>query len=488
MDYIDLDSIGFALYNTRRNSLIDGVIIEKIEPKSGKLFWQKIDNSFTGNFHFQRYWDLHYKEGELSLFGMRAKDNSKSFSPNMCVKKYNAITGEIRSYSTDTTEYSFSPISGIPVYPIYNNSHYIACGSWVENVNLKPRQGIEIFSFNENLKRDTFSKLILNETLEGDSFTLAHIPVRPLYTVIDDHLIACVFFYLAENETGIKKRAELVIVDFSNFPELKLVSRNQFGHEIFDYPDEQFYCYLSSNYEKEIQLTWRYPKVDINSNKILRACSYISFDTLGNILLNVADVAQENHWIYHLRYAGKLNNKDYLIGKRSDDRASFDVIEVGSESKSRILVSVVTADRPSNDGFSGSNTIQHIRQDSTLIFSGALFTKGGDVVPSTTSTLYTMAFDLRQWMRPTASEEVVKDLTIKLYPNPSHEYLNIEVPDVKGKLHFYASNGALLKTISINGSQSLLVDTSLFPVGVNVITIEPAEKTGVVRSVTFAKM
>ncbi|MBK7009924.1 MAG: hypothetical protein IPH36_15465 [Saprospiraceae bacterium] len=114
--------------------------------------------------------------------------------------------------------------------------------------------------------------------------------------------------------------------------------------------------------------------------------------------------------------------------------------------------------------------------------------KGGDVVPSTTSTLYTMAFDLRQWMRPTASEEVVKDMTIKLYPNPSYEYLNIEVPNMKGKLHFYSSIGALLKTISINGSQSLLVDTSVFPVGVNVITIEPAEKTGVVRSVTFTKM
>ena len=110
------------------------------------------------------------------------------------------------------------------------------------------------------------------------------------------------------------------------------------------------------------------------------------------------------------------------------------------------------------------------------------------MVPGTTSTHYTMAFDLRQWMRPTASEEVVKDLTIKLYPNPSHEYLNIEVPNIKGKLHFYSSIGALLKTISINGSQSMLVDTAVFPVGVNVITIEPAEKTGVVRSVTFAKM
>ncbi|MBK7009920.1 MAG: hypothetical protein IPH94_14045 [Saprospiraceae bacterium] len=62
------------------------------------------------------------------------------------------------------------------------------------------------------------------------------------------------------------------------------------------------------------------------------------------------------------------------------------------------------------------------------------------------------------------------------------------MPDIKGKLHFYASNGVLLKTISINGSQSMLVDTAVFPVGVNVITIEPAEKGGAMESVTFTKL
>ncbi|MBK7222397.1 MAG: hypothetical protein IPH94_14025 [Saprospiraceae bacterium] len=266
-----------------------------------------------------------------------------------------------------------------------------------------------------------------------------------------------------------------------------MVRRINFGSEIYDWPNEEFYYRLYS-YNEEIQLTWRYPKKDTINDKIFRACSFLSLDTLGNVLARVDDIAQNDHWIYNLKCTGKLNEKYYLIGHRSDDRASFDILEIDSVSQVKLLVSVVTADRPSNDGFNGLNTLQNFRSDSTLIFSGALFTKGGDVVPSTTSTLYTMAFDLRQWMRPTASEEVVKDMTIKLYPNPSYEYLNIEVPNIKGKLHFYSSIGALLKTISINGSQSLLVDTSVFPVGVNVITIEPAEKTGVVRSVTFTKM
>ena len=84
------------------------------------------------------------------------------------------------------------------------------------------------------------------------------------------------------------------------------------------------------------------------------------------------------------------------------------------------------------------------------------------MTPSTTSTHYTMAFDLRHWMRPTSSVDVLDDLTVKLYPNPSNDFLNIEVPDIKGKLYFYAINGTLIKSIAINGSQSLLIDTSIF--------------------------
>ena len=96
-----------------------------------------------------------------------------------------------------------------------------------------------------------------------------------------------------------------------------------------------------------------------------------------------------------------MYDKYYLLGHRSDDRASFDIMEVDAESRVKLLVSVVTKDRPSNDGFNGFNTVQKVTKDSLFIFSGALFTKAGDVTPSTTSTHYTMAFDLRHWMRPT---------------------------------------------------------------------------------------
>ncbi|MBK8851901.1 MAG: hypothetical protein IPN73_17355 [Saprospiraceae bacterium] len=488
IDLVDVDSVLYILYRTKRNSLIDGIILEKINLSTGQLIWQTIDNSYTGNESFQKYQSLYLnKEDNLDVIGLKAKDNTKAFAPNMCKKKFYSSNGVNYFFNTDTTDFKYSLTGGSEIFPIGQDSIYLTGTPWGESVEQNPRIGIKFYSLSKKLVLDTSAQVIFNEPSDLDSFTYSHVVLNPRFQIINNQLLGIICIYLNEKEGKYSTRAELIIVDYSNLKNLQVVRRINFGSEIYDWPNEEFYYRLYS-YNEEIQLTWRYPKKDTINDKIFRACSFLSLDTLGNVLARVDDIAQNDHWIYNLKCTGKLNEKYYLIGHRSDDRASFDILEIDSVSQVKLLVSVVTADRPSNDGFNGLNTLQNFRSDSTLIFSGALFTKGGDVVPSTTSTLYTMAFDLRQWMRPTASEEVVKDMTIKLYPNPSYEYLNIEVPNIKGKLHFYSSIGALLKTISINGSQSLLVDTSVFPVGVNVITIEPAEKTGVVRSVTFTKM
>ncbi|MBK9686550.1 MAG: hypothetical protein IPO65_01880 [Saprospiraceae bacterium] len=488
VDIADLDSVVYVLYQTRRNSQIDRVIIDKLNPKSGELLWRSIDNSYTGNEHFQKYWKLFVRpDDKLELIGFKARENAKSFAPNVCLKKYDSNSGKAIYYQYDTTDISYGALSNDPVFPIFFDSLYLAANAWRESSEVNPKQGYQFYIYNHKLELNASEQLITNSPSVSDSFGIDQLVVRPLIEKISDHILACIFIHLNEVDNQYETRAELVLIDCGNPYDIKVLSRTQFGDEIYDWPDEDLY-YRITSYSDEVQLCWRYPKLDTITDKLFMACSFLALDTAGNVVARVDDVAQNDHWIYNLRCAGKLQDNYYLLGHRSDDRASFDIMEVDSESRAKLLVSVVTADRPSNDGFNGFNTVQKITKDSLFIFSGALFTKGKKMVPGTTSTHYTMAFDLRQWMRPTASEEVVKDLTIKLYPNPSHEYLNIEVPDIKGKLHFYASNGVLLKTISINGSQSMLVDTSVFPVGVNVIMIEPAEKTGVVRSVTFVKM
>ncbi|MBK8851900.1 MAG: hypothetical protein IPN73_17350 [Saprospiraceae bacterium] len=485
---VDVDSFLYVFYRTKKQSLNNGVIIKKINPKTGEIVWQKTDNIYTGNVHNHSYWSMLIEDNdELLLLGWRAKDNSKAFSPNMSIKRYDARTGDVIDYKVDTSDYKYSFFSNQKFYNTGKDSIYFGGTPVIDTLNRNPRCGIQFYTFSKQLIRDTVSQIIYNQPLASDSFTRDYIPVNPRFEIINDHLLYIITIYLNNIGEELETKSEVIIVDYTDVKNLKVVDRIQIGSEIFDWPSEEFY-YWQYAFDEEVQLTWRYPKIDVNDGKLYRACSFLALDTAGNVVARVDDVAQNDHWIYNLKCAGKLQDNYYLLGHRSDDRAIFDIMEVDSESRVKLLVSVITADRPSNDGFNGFNTVQKITKDSLFIFSGALFTKGGEVVPSTTSTHYTMAFDLRQWMRPTASEEVVKDLTIKLYPNPSYEYLNIEVPNIKGKLHFYSSIGALLKTISINGSQSLLVDTSVFPVGVNVITIEPAEKTGVVRSVTFAKM
>ncbi|MBK7788039.1 MAG: hypothetical protein IPJ54_05580 [Saprospiraceae bacterium] len=485
---VDVDSFLYVFYRTKKQSLNNGVIIKKINPKTGEIVWQKTDNIYTDNVHNHSYWSMLIEDNdELLLLGWRAKDNSKAFSPNMSIKRYDARTGDVIDYKVDTSDYKYSFFSNQKFYNIGKDSIYFGGTPVIDTLNRNPRCGIQFYTFSKQLIRDTVSQIIYNQPLASDSFTRDYIPVNPRFEIINDHLLYIITIYLNDIGEELETKSEVIIVDYTDVKNLKVVDRIQIGSEIFDWPSEEFY-YWQYAFDEEVQLTWRYPKIDVNDGKLYRACSFLALDTAGNVVARVDDVAQNDHWIYNLKCAGKLQDNYYLLGHRSDDRAIFDIMEVDSESRVKLLVSVITADRPSNDGFNGFNTVQKITKDSLFIFSGALFTKGGEVVPSTTSTHYTMAFDLRQWMRPTASEEVVKDLTIKLYPNPSYEYLNIEVPNIKGKLHFYSSIGALLKTISINGSQSLLVDTSVFPVGVNVITIEPAEKTGVVRSVTFVKM
>ncbi|MBL0082489.1 MAG: hypothetical protein IPP37_08645 [Saprospiraceae bacterium] len=485
---VDVDSFLYVFYRTKKQSLNNGVIIKKINPKTGEIVWQKTDNIYTDNVHNHSYWSMLIEDNdELLLLGWRAKDNSKAFSPNMSIKRYDARTGDVIDYKVDTSDYKYSFFSNQKFYNTGKDSIYFGGTPVIDTLNRNPRCGIQFYTFSKQLIRDTVSQIIYNQPLASDSFTRDYIPVNPRFEIINDHLLYIITIYLNDIGEELETKSEVIIVDYTDVKNLKVVDRIQIGSEIFDWPSEEFY-YWQYAFDEEVQLTWRYPKIDVNDGKLYRACSFLALDTAGNVVARVDDVAQNDHWIYNLKCAGKLQDNYYLLGHRSDDRAIFDIMEVDSESRVKLLVSVITADRPSNDGFNGFNTVQKITKDSLFIFSGALFTKGGEVVPSTTSTHYTMAFDLRQWMRPTASEEVVKDLTIKLYPNPSYEYLNIEVPNIKGKLHFYSSIGALLKTISINGSQSLLVDTSVFPVGVNVITIEPAEKTGVVRSVTFAKM
>ncbi|MBK7009922.1 MAG: hypothetical protein IPH36_15455 [Saprospiraceae bacterium] len=485
---VDVDSFLYVFYRTKKQSLNNGVIIKKINPKTGEIVWQKTDNIYTGNVHNHSYWSMLIEDNdELLLLGWRAKDNSKAFSPNMSIKRYDARTGDVIDYKVDTSDYKYSFFSNQKFYNTGKYSIYFGGTPVIDTLNRNPRCGIQFYTFSKQLIRDTVSQIIYNQPLASDSFTRDYIPVNPRFEIINDHLLYIITIYLNDIGEELETKSEVIIVDYTDVKNLKVVDRIQIGSEIFDWPSEEFY-YWQYAFDEEVQLTWRYPKIDVNDGKLCRACSFLALDTAGNVVARVDDVAQNDHWIYNLKCAGKLQDNYYLLGHRSDDRAIFDIMEVDSESRVKLLVSVITADRPSNDGFNGFNTVQKITKDSLFIFSGALFTKGGEVVPGTTSTHYTMAFDLRQWMRPTASEEVVKDLTIKLYPNPSYEYLNIEVPNIKGKLHFYSSIGALLKTFSINGSQSLLVDTSVFPVGVNVITIEPAEKTGVVRSVTFVKM
>ncbi|MBL0082491.1 MAG: hypothetical protein IPP37_08655 [Saprospiraceae bacterium] len=87
VDIADLDSVVYVLYQTRRNSQIDGVIIDKLNPKSGELLWRSIDNSYTGNEHFQKYWKLFVRpDDKLELIGFKARENAKSFAPNVLKK------------------------------------------------------------------------------------------------------------------------------------------------------------------------------------------------------------------------------------------------------------------------------------------------------------------------------------------------------------------------------------------------------------------
>ncbi|HRD06158.1 MAG: hypothetical protein U0V54_12025 [Saprospiraceae bacterium] len=487
VNILDVDTFIYLLYQTKKGFLVNGVKLVKINPGTGEILWSKTDNFYTGNEFNQTYRKLLLDDkGRIVITGWRAKNNTSALTPNACIKKFDASSGQLIEYKVDTTQRLYSIVNDY-INQIGIDSIYFAGTAIIEDVEENPRGGIRFYTFNNELKWDTMSQVIYNLPDPGDTFSREYITVNPRYSLINNRLLGIVTFYVNMDADSLKAKAELTLADFSDVKNIKVLRRFKFVDEIQFWPDEEEYYWIS-NYSEELQLSWRYPKIDVLSGKLLKACSFLALDTLGNVLARVDDIAQNGHWIYNLKCAGKLHDKYYLLGHRSDDRASFDIMEVDAESRVKLLVSVVTADRPSNDGFNGFNTVQKVTKDSLFIFSGALFTKAGDVTPSTTSTHYTMAFDLRHWMRPTSSVDVLDDLTVKLYPNPSNDFLNIEVPDIKGKLYFYAANGTLIKSIAINGSQSLLIDTSIFPVGINVITIEPAEKNVSVRSVTFAKM
>lgn len=484
---VDADSFIYVLYRTKKQSIYNGIILSKLNTKTGEILWQKTDNIYTGNEYNQTYRNILLEdENQLLLLGWRAKENNKTFSPNMCIKKIDSNSGNLIEFKSDTADYKYSYFSNQKIYTIGKDSLYFGGIPFIENIDKNPRSGIQFHTFSRSLVRDSITQIIYNDPIPTDSFNRDFIPVNPRYEVINDHLMGIVIFYLIEHNANYVPRTELIIVDYSDVKNLKVVNRIQIGSEIFDWPFEELYYWLYA-FNDEVQLTWRYPKIDANDGKLYRACSFLALDTMGNVVARVDDVAQNDHWIYNLKCAGKLMDNYYLLGHRSDDRASFDIMEVDAESRVKLLVSVVTADRPSNDGFNGFNTIQKITKDSLFIFSGALFTKGGEVVPSTTSTHYTMAFDLRQFMKTTSSKEVVRSFSVNLYPNPAHDFVHIEVPDVKGQLHFYSANGALLKTLTINGSQSLLVDTSLFPTGVNIVSLESSNRSDRLQTVSFIK-
>lgn len=483
---LEADSFIYVLFRTKKGFLSTGVKLVKINARTGEIIWENTDNIYTGNDTNQNYWGLFLDDdGRIVLTGWRAKDNAHAFSPNACIKKYDASSGRNILYKTDTTQHQYFIVNDY-LYPIGKDSIYFGGSAIIENVEQNPREGIQFYTFSKDLQWDTLSQVIYNLPKLTDSFSRDYITVNPRYSIINDHLLAILTFYVNEGVSELKTRAEFTLVDYSDVKNLLVLNRFYFGDEVLFWPDEELY-YRITNYDEEIQLTWRYPKLDEDSDKLLKACSFLAMDTIGNILARVDDMAQNGHWIYNLKCAGKLNDKYYLLGHRSDDRASFDIFEVDQESRVKLLVTVITADRPSNDGFNGDLTAQKITKDSLFIFSGALFTSGGEVVPNTTSTHYTMAFDLRPFMKTTSSKEVFSELLVIMYPNPAHDFVHIEVPDVKGQLNLYSANGALLKTIAINGSQSLLVDTSLFPTGVNVVSIESSHKSVRSKAVTFIK-
>ncbi|MBK7222399.1 MAG: hypothetical protein IPH94_14035 [Saprospiraceae bacterium] len=365
---VDVDSFLYVFYRTKKQSLNNGVIIKKINPKTGEIVWQKTDNIYTGNVHNHSYWSMLIEDNdELLLLGWRAKDNSKAFSPNMSIKRYDARTGDVIDYKVDTSDYKYSFFSNQKFYNTGKDSIYFGGTPVIDTLNRNPRCGIQFYTFSKQLIRDTVSQIIYNQPLASDSFTRDYIPVNPRFEIINDHLLYIITIYLNNIGEELETKSEVIIVDYTDVKNLKVVDRIQIGSEIFDWPSEEFY-YWQYAFDEEVQLTWRYPKIDVNDGKLYRACSFLALDTAGNVVARVDDVAQNDHWIYNLKCAGKLQDNYYLLGHRSDDRAIFDIMEVDSESRVKLLVSVITADRPSNDGFNGFNTVQKITKDSLFIF------------------------------------------------------------------------------------------------------------------------
>lgn len=106
---------------------------------------------------------------------------------------------------------------------------------------------------------DTSAQVIFNEPSDLDSFTYSHVVLNPRFQIINNQLLGIICIYLNEKEGKYSTRAELIIVDYSNLKNLQVVRRINFGSEIYDWPNEEFYYRLYS-YNEEIQLTWRYPK------------------------------------------------------------------------------------------------------------------------------------------------------------------------------------------------------------------------------------
>jgi Secretion system C-terminal sorting domain len=485
-----VDSFAIALYATIIKAVPEGLMLEKFNYKTGRITWQTIDNYYTGSNEYEFFNGLFLRDdGDIEVTGMRAKEKQKGYSPFVSKKVFSYETGKLLEYVYDTlSEDNYDGFSRVKIYPSLNDTTHFGAVPYADT-GLNPKLYVRFYALDKNLRRfESKTQDIKNDPDPLDSFTIAYVPLNPDYGIFNDHILGCIYFHLSAENGKNKPRAEIVVVDYTNPNNMVVKARKKFGDVLYDYPDEKIF-YSLKGFGDQLGCTFRYPIKDTVSGKFFRACSYLVFDTLGNLIINVADISKEGHFIYHSRMLGKNNDNHYLLGKRSDNRAAFDLYEVDINGNVRLLTTIITKTREDNDGLNGADSYQQITPDNYFIFSSGLYTKKGNTTPKSTSTMYTMCFDLNAIITAVSDLPSDSKSLIKLFPNPTSNVLNLLLPEaITGNVAIHDLRGQELLSFQLSNDRNLMLSVGELPIGEYFINVKKQGSEDILYQSRFTKI
>jgi hypothetical protein len=223
----------------------------------------------------------------------------------------------------------------------------------------------------------------------------------------------------------------------------------------------------------------------------LGGCAYNGNDSIIQTHFDL--YFQADYDVYVYEYNGSPNCERYNTSKASGNPSTFSIPKLDQTIVFNPLPTKSFGDNDFNPGATASSglpiTYTSLNEAVATITNGLIHITGLGSTHITASQagndIYGAACDITQTLIVTAitGEEILENLyKIKIYPNPTFDFVQLDSPQTIQKLTIYNSQGKVGNIVNLNSCKSNL-DFSNLPTGIYLIKVQTAKNTYVQKMV-----